>query len=64
MSPRSVQAPGAVVIIRPHHFSPNTQTASDNACQRDATALDAAALGCGRIPRRPVFGLLRYESAP
>jgi len=31
-------------MIRPHHFSPNTQTASDNAFQRDATALDAAAL--------------------
>ena len=42
MSPRSVQAPGAVVMIRPHDFSPNTQTASDNAFQRDATALDAA----------------------
>ena len=31
-------------MIRPHHFSPNTQTASDNAFQRDATALDLAAL--------------------
>jgi hypothetical protein len=29
-------------MIRPHHFSPNTQTASDNAFQRDASALDAA----------------------
>ena len=29
-------------MIRPHHFSPNTQTASDNAFQREAAALDAA----------------------
>ena len=31
---RSVQAPGAVVMIRPHHFAPNPQTAVDNAFQR------------------------------
>jgi hypothetical protein len=29
----SVQAPGAVVLIRPHHFSPNPATAADNAFQ-------------------------------
>lgn len=29
----SVQAPGAVVLIRPHHFSPNPETAGDNAFQ-------------------------------
>jgi hypothetical protein len=29
----SVQAPGAVVLIRPHHFVPNTATAADNAFQ-------------------------------
>ncbi|WDE04767.1 amidinotransferase [Thalassomonas viridans] len=27
------QAPGAVVMIRPHHFCPNPQTAADNAFQ-------------------------------
>ena len=29
----SVQAPAAVVMVRPHHFSVNTQTAADNAFQ-------------------------------
>jgi len=32
----SAQAPGAVVMIRPHHFRPNPQTAADNTFQRDA----------------------------
>ncbi|WP_339861384.1 citrulline utilization hydrolase CtlX [Paremcibacter congregatus] len=36
----SIQAPGAVVIIRPHHFSPNQETASDNAYQRSAVGWD------------------------
>ena len=31
---RSAQAPSAVVMIRPHTFSPNPQTAADNAFQR------------------------------
>lgn len=31
---RSVQAPGAVVMIRPHRFHPNPETAADNAFQR------------------------------
>lgn len=44
MAQRSVQAPGAVIMIRPHHFSPNTQTASDNAFQQDAAGHDSAAL--------------------
>ncbi len=34
----SVQAPGAVVLIRPHHFAPNAETAGDNVFQ----TLDAA----------------------
>lgn len=29
----SVQAPGAVVLIRPHHFAPNGETAADNVFQ-------------------------------
>lgn len=29
-----IQAPGAVVMIRPHRFHPNPETASDNAFQR------------------------------
>jgi len=40
----SVQAPSAVVMVRPHHFTPNPQTAADNAFQRSvATAPDAMA---------------------
>ena len=29
----SVQAPGAVVMVRPHHFTVNTETAADNSFQ-------------------------------
>ena len=32
---RSIQAPSAVVMIRPHRFHPNPETAADNAFQRD-----------------------------
>jgi len=44
----SEQAPGAAVLIRPRHFFPNPETASDNAFQsldhhRDELALAAAA---------------------
>ncbi len=41
----SVQAPGAVVLIRPHHFASNPETAVDNAFQRvddGRTAADIA----------------------
>ena len=31
---RSVQAPGAVVMVRPHNFRPNDETAADNAYQK------------------------------
>ncbi len=31
----SAQAPSSIVMIRPHRFSPNAQTASDNAFQAD-----------------------------
>ncbi|WP_126283822.1 citrulline utilization hydrolase CtlX [Burkholderia stagnalis] len=34
----SIQAPAAVVMIRPHHFLPNPQTAADNAFQRTTAA--------------------------
>ncbi|WP_068084561.1 citrulline utilization hydrolase CtlX [Polycladidibacter stylochi] len=34
----SVQAPAAIVMIRPHHFSVNEETACDNAFQRVANA--------------------------
>ena len=31
---RSIQAPAAVVMIRPHKFTPNAETAADNAFQQ------------------------------
>ena len=45
----SVQAPSAVVLIRPHHFAPNSETADDNVFQtidagRPARELAAAAM--------------------
>lgn len=50
MQKLSVQAPRAVVMIRPHHFGPNSATASDNLFQSvdgsrsaDAIAADARA---------------------
>ncbi|HKU01171.1 MAG TPA: arginine deiminase-related protein [Paraburkholderia sp.] len=48
MSLLSIQAPSAVVMIRPHRFHPNPETAADNAfqCTRpssNATAADAIA---------------------
>lgn len=36
------QAPSAVVMVRPHHFTPNPQTASDNAFQRCVSNLTSA----------------------
>jgi hypothetical protein len=43
LHPRSVQAPGAVVMVRPRHFRLNPQTAGDNAFQA-SSAPGAAAL--------------------
>jgi len=37
MNRTSVQAPGAVVMVRPHHFSVNAETAVDNAFQAEIT---------------------------
>ncbi|TFC25731.1 amidinotransferase [Cryobacterium sp. TMT2-18-3] len=42
MTPVSVQAPSAVVLIRPHFFSPNPETAHDNAFQSRDAGHDAA----------------------
>ena len=44
MDRRSAQAPSAVIMIRPHHFSPNKQTQKDNAFQQSAENLDQTAL--------------------
>jgi hypothetical protein len=38
---RSVQAPSAVVMVRPHHFHPNTETAGDNKYQKHPTDVSA-----------------------
>ena len=40
MDRRSAQAPVAVIMIRPHHFSPNEETAEDNAFQQSANGLN------------------------
>ncbi|MEZ5758529.1 MAG: arginine deiminase-related protein [Emcibacteraceae bacterium] len=41
MDRKSAQAPAAVIMIRPHHFSPNDQTAKDNAFQQSDQARSA-----------------------
>ncbi|AGT11111.1 citrulline utilization hydrolase CtlX [Paracoccus aminophilus] len=40
--PASVQSPRAVVMIRPHHFTPNPSTAADNAFQTEDALRSAA----------------------
>lgn len=37
-----IQAPGAVVMVRPHRFMPNPATAADNSFQREARSEGAA----------------------
>lgn len=41
-APLSLQAPAAVVMVRPHRFRPNPETAADNAFQRCDQARDEA----------------------
>lgn len=43
-SVQSAQAPGAVVMVRPHCFHPNPETAADNSFQRSAAAGSAQVL--------------------
>lgn len=40
MDHRSAQTPSAVIMIRPHHFSPNQETANDNAFQQSVAGMD------------------------
>ncbi|MGB0867286.1 MAG: citrulline utilization hydrolase CtlX [Granulosicoccaceae bacterium] len=40
MAVKSVQAPAAVVMIRPHHFRVNPETAADNAYQVDTSTMN------------------------
>ena len=51
---RSIQAPGAVVMIRPHRFHPNPETAADNAFQRSGSGDDASATAISRAARDEV----------
>ena len=44
MDRRSAQAPAAVIMIRPHHFSPNEETAKDNAFQQSGDGMDQITL--------------------
>jgi hypothetical protein len=41
---QSIQAPGAVVMIRPHRFHPNPETAADNAFQRSGGSTPETAI--------------------
>ena len=41
---RSIQAPAAVVMIRPHHFHPNPETAADNSFQQTDEARSRATI--------------------
>jgi hypothetical protein len=51
----SIQAPSAVVMIRPHRFYPNPETAADNAFQRTPPATrDAAAQAMAQAARDEV----------
>lgn len=36
-SPKSVQSPGSIIMVRPHHFRPNPMTADDNEFQQLAS---------------------------
>ncbi|WP_322060263.1 citrulline utilization hydrolase CtlX [Paraburkholderia sp. J63] len=40
MNRLSIQAPSAVVMVRPHRFTPNPETAGDNAFQREPAGHD------------------------
>ena len=44
MPSSTLQAPAAVVMVRPHHFHPNPETAADNAFQQPAGTRPATAL--------------------
>ena len=44
MDHRSAQTPSAVIMIRPHQFSPNQETANDNAFQQSVAGMDPDAV--------------------
>jgi hypothetical protein len=53
----AVQAPGAVLLIRPHHFTPNPITAEDNVFQVTGHAPGAAAAALSRAACGEVTGV-------
>lgn len=54
MSSQFIQAPGAIVMIRPHRFHPNPETAFDNAFQRTDGELSPKEIA--RLARLEVTG--------
>ena len=54
MRSHQIQAPGAVVMVRPHHFTPNPETAVDNAFQLPRPDLSAERLAGRVAPIRQV----------
>lgn len=49
-SHRSIQAPAAVVMVRPHRFTPDPETAADNTFQSEAAQGQARAMHDRRHP--------------
>ena len=58
---RSIQAPAAVVMIRPHQFRPNPETAADNAFQ-SPVAQDAAQAVADAAYREVTAAVERLEA--
>lgn len=58
---RSIQAPAAVVMIRPHKFTPNPETAADNAFQSPA-AQEAAQAVTDAAHREVTAAVQRLEA--
>lgn len=57
----SIQAPAAVVMVRPHRFTPNPETAADNAFQSLAAKEAAQAVG-GAAHREVTAAVERLEA--
>jgi hypothetical protein len=57
----SIQAPGAVILIRPHKFHPNPETVADNAFQRGVAV--TSSLGIANAARAEVDGAAERLSA-
>lgn len=58
---QSIQAPAAVVMVRPHRFTPNPETAADNALQSLA-AKEAAQAVAGAAHREVTAAVERLEA--